>query len=98
MAEAFTSDDAHRLRRADGRAQRKYDVETRAAARPVGNFDGAVVLLNDTVAHGKAEARALARGLGGEERIVDAVHVFGRDAAAGIGYFDLGTRAFAPRT
>ena len=56
-------------------------VETRAAGRPVGNFNGTVMLLNDTVGHRKAQARALARALGGEERIVDAVQMLGRDAA-----------------
>ena len=48
------------------------------------------VLLNDAVGDGEAEAGAalvarLGRGLGGEERIVDALEVLGRDAGAGVG-------------
>ena len=48
------------------------------------------VLLNDAVGNGKAKAGAAplawsGRGLGGEERIVDALEMFGRDAGAGVG-------------
>ena len=52
------------------------------------------MLLNDTVADRKAEAGDFARGLGGEERIVDAVQVLGSNAAARIGDIHLGARIF----
>src|SRR5579875_2277415 len=55
----------------------------------------AAVLLDDAVGDGESEAGALVlplpgRGFGGEERIVDAVHVLGRDAAAAVLDEDLG--------
>ena len=48
------------------------------------------MLLDDAVSDGQAQARAallalLRSGLGGEERIVDALNVFLRDSAAGVG-------------
>ncbi len=52
------------------------------------NFAG--VFLDDAVGDGEAEAGAaavagLGRGFGGEEGIVDALEVLGRDAGAGVG-------------
>ena len=59
---------------------------------PIGAFDMDLsgMLLNDAVGDGKAQAGAAAlpvagRGFGGEERIVDALEVLGRDAGAGVG-------------
>src|ERR1039457_4630799 len=55
--------------------RRQFQAEAGAAARPVGNFDRAAMLLNDTVGHREAQPRAFARRLGGKERIVDAMQV-----------------------
>src|ERR1700689_2429843 len=57
------------------------------------DVDFARVLLNDAVSDGEAEAGAAglavaARGLGGEERIVDAAQVLGSDAGAAVGNGD----------
>ena len=71
-----------------GDGQRKFHTERGAAAAPVGDFDRAAMLLNDTVGHRKSQAGAFARALGGEERIVDAVQILRRDAVAGVGDFD----------
>jgi hypothetical protein len=54
------------------------------------DVDFAGVLLNDAVAHGKAEAGAAAlagfgRGFGSKEWIVNALEVLGGDAGAGVG-------------
>ena len=45
------------------------------------------MLLDDAVAHRKAQPGAAAGGLGGEERIEDAMQMFGRNARAGVGDF-----------
>ncbi len=42
-------------------SERQIDEEPRAARRPVGNFNGTGMLLNDTVAHRKPQARAFAQ-------------------------------------
>ena len=52
------------------------------------NFSG--MFLNDSIRDGKTEARSAAvarfgRGFGGEEGIVNALEMLGRDAGAGIG-------------
>src|SRR5271157_2886231 len=93
---AVISSDIHRLPRRAGHGEGKLEPERGAAARPVRDFDGAAMLLNDTVSHREAEAGALAHSLGGEERIVDAVHVLGGDAMSRIGHFGPGSRAFRP--
>src|SRR5690242_5840183 len=46
------------------------------------------VFLDDSVAYRETKARAPAVGLGGEERIEDAVNVFARNSCAGIRDFD----------
>src|SRR5208283_1835682 len=76
---------------------RQFQPEASSAIRPVGNFDRAAMLLNDTVRDGKTEAGAFVRTLGGEEGIVDAAEMLGRDAVAGIRYVDLDGAAFPPR-
>src|SRR5512142_1538527 len=53
------------------------------------DLDIAAVFLDDAVAHGQAEPRALECLLGGEKRVEDLVDVFFRDAAAGVGKNDL---------
>src|SRR5690242_14565770 len=87
----------YRLPRSRAPREGQVEAETRAARAPVGNFDRTAMLLDDSVRHRKAQPRALARRLGGEERIVDAVQMLGRDAAAGVGYLDLNTGTFRPR-
>ena len=47
------------------------------------------MFLDNSIAHGKAEARATAIGLGGEKRIEDAVDVLSSNASAGIRDLDL---------
>ena len=58
----------------------KLEVKTRAAAGTAEYFNRTAMFLHDAVGHRKTEARAFACGLGGEERVVDAMHVLGRDA------------------
>src|SRR5690349_13993427 len=79
-----------------GNGQRELHTEGRAAVTPVGNFDRTAMLLNDTVCHGKTESGALARGLGGEEGIVNAVQVLRRDAVAGVRHLHAGAIALGP--
>src|SRR5437762_647965 len=69
---------------------REIEMELGASAGLALNADLAGVLLNDAVGDGKSEAGAAALagavgGLGGEERVVDARDVFGRDAASAVG-------------
>jgi len=90
------SNGVYRPPRRAGHGEGKFNPERGAAARPVEDFDGAAMLLNDTVSHREAEAGALAHSLGGEERIVDAVQVLGGDADSRIGHFGPGSRAFRP--
>src|SRR5512146_2169624 len=60
------------------------------------DLDIAAVFLDDAVAHGQAEPRALECLLGGEKGVKDLVDVFFRDAAAGVGKNDLdGVSVFA---
>src|ERR1039458_1648107 len=81
-----------------GAGYRQLQTEAGAAIRPVDHFDRSAMLLNNTVGHRKAEARAFLRSLGGEKRIVDAVQVLGCDPMARIGHFHLHAPAVAPRT
>src|SRR5664280_1472027 len=85
---AVISSGIHGLPRRSGYGEGKLDPEPGAAVAPVGDFDGTAMLLNDTVSHRKPEAGALARSLGGEERIVDAMDVLRRNALARVGDFD----------
>src|ERR1035438_7054403 len=62
--------------------ERQFDAELGAPAGAVGNLDGTAMLLNDPISHRQPQASALARGLGGEERVVDAVQVAERHPAA----------------
>src|SRR5579872_4873868 len=62
----------------------KLDVKARTASRTAKSFNTSSVLLNDSVTHRKPQARALARALGGEERIVNAVQILGGNAVAGV--------------
>ncbi len=70
--------------------QREIQIEGCALAGLALHPNLARMLLNDAVGHRQAQAGALAlafsrRGLGGEERIVDALDVFLRNAGAGVG-------------
>src|ERR1017187_397798 len=76
--------------------ERQFDAELGAAAGAVGNLDGTTVFLNDSVCHRQPQSGALARGLGGEERVVDAVQMLGGDACSAVGHFDMRVRAFLP--
>src|SRR5512147_2376837 len=53
------------------------------------DLDIAAVFLDDAVAHGQTESRALECLLGGEKRVEDLVDVLFRNAAAGVGKNDL---------
>ena len=59
-----------------------HTVEGRAAAQLARDLDEAVVLGHHRVHERQAQARAAARGLGGEEGLEDAVDHLGRDAVA----------------
>ncbi len=68
-------------------------MEGGAATQLAFHLDLAGMLLNNAVAHGQSKARATAltlahRRLGGEERVVNALHMFGGDARAGVGDVD----------
>src|SRR5258706_8742353 len=64
------------------------DAKSGALADLAFDFNPALVLFDNAVNGGKAEAGALADVLGGEERLEDAGDVFLRDAAAGVGFAD----------
>jgi len=70
------------------RCGRQADHEPGALARRGNRLDGAAVLLDDAVADGKSQSRALADGLGGEKRFEHLVLDLGGNAVAGVG--DLG--------
>src|SRR5690242_11624761 len=79
---AVASSGIHRLPLCVTRARRSFgpwkrELKTGAAAGAAEDFDRTAMFLHDTVADRKPQARALARGLGGEEGIVDALHVLG---------------------
>src|ERR1039458_9573899 len=76
--------------------RRQFQMESGAAARPVGNFYRAAMLLDDTVGHREAQPRAFARRLGGKERIVDAMQVLRRNPRTRIGHLRLHAQAFRP--
>ena len=65
---------------------RQVDVEAGAAAGLAVALDPAVVLLDDAEDHRQPQAGALARRLGGEERVEDARQVLRGDADAGVGH------------
>ncbi len=69
---------------------RQRDAERRAIARFTLYFNVAAVLSDDTVGQRQPEPRAFADRFGREEGIEDTLHVFRRDAAAGIGDFNPG--------
>src|SRR5271157_6053844 len=69
----------------------EFHGERRAVARRALDVDLAGVFLNDAVGHrqpqpGTAGIAGLGLRLGGEERVVDAMNVFLRDAAARVRY------------
>src|SRR5271165_558839 len=73
---------------------RKFHRERRTIARRAVHMNLARMLLNDAVRYRQPEPRAAAVPglgfvLGGEERIIDAVNVLLRDAAASVGHRDL---------
>src|ERR1035438_9016126 len=84
---ATVSSGIHRCPRRRRHGEGKLDPEPGAAVAPVGDFDGTAMLLNDTVSHRKPEAGALARRLGGEKGIVDAMDVLRRDALDRVGHY-----------
>src|SRR5688500_5318311 len=94
--EGVISSGIYRLPNRAGCCEREFQMESGAAVAPVENFNRAAMLLNDTVAHGEPETGALARGLGGEERIVDAVDVLGGYAGAGVRDFHFYPNAIRP--
>src|SRR5438105_2134409 len=71
--------------------KREFQVEGGTFSRPAVHLDLAGVLLDDAVRHRQSQSGAAPLpiahcGLGGEKRVVDPIHVFGRDAAAGIAH------------
>src|ERR1017187_6064376 len=79
-----------------GPGYRQFQTEAGAAIQPVGNFNRAAMLLNNTVGHRQAESRSFVRALGGEKRIVDAAQMFGGDPMARIGHFHLHAGSVPP--
>src|SRR4051794_38338864 len=76
---ALISRGIYRLPCGAGCGEGEFQAERGASAAPVGNFDRAAMLLNDTVGHRKPQPRALARGLRGEKRVVNAMDILRRD-------------------
>src|SRR5271156_1571386 len=73
--------------------RREFEMERCSAAQLAFYLDLAGVLLDDAVGHRQSQScaapLALAdRQLGGEEGVVNALHVFERDARAGVGDID----------
>src|ERR1700678_3643446 len=73
--------------------RREFEMERGSAAHLAFYLDLARVLLNDAVGHCQSQScaapLALAdRQLGGEKGVVNALHVFQRDARAGVGDID----------
>ena len=62
----------------------EHQPAAHAALGAIGDLDFAAVEIDDPLDDGQAEARALARRLGGEEGIENFAQDFRRDAAAGI--------------
>ena len=73
--------DGHRLL-----GRRQKDAERRAFPRLADHVDVPLVLLDDAVDDGQAQAGALAEFLGGEERLEDARLHFAAHAAASVGH------------
>src|SRR5689334_19860864 len=88
----------YRLPNRAGCSEREFQMERGAAVAPIEHFDRTAMLLNDTVGHRKSETGALARRLGGEEGIVDAVNVLRSNAGSCIGHFYFDAHAVAPGT
>src|ERR1035441_4526578 len=93
---AIGSSGIHWSPRRRNHGEGKLDPEPGAAVAPVGHLDGTAVFLNNTVSHRKPEAGTLARRLGGEEGIVDAMDVLRGDALPSVGHFDPGARGPRP--
>src|SRR5205085_880131 len=64
--------------------RRQPHHEARATDRRRADLDAALVLLDDVAHDRQAEPGALAVGLGGEERLEDALAILGRDARPGV--------------
>src|SRR5581483_3732596 len=79
-----------------GPHERKVQTEARPSAAAVRDFYRSAVLLNNPVTHRQAQTRTLARRLGGEERIVDAVQVLRRNAGSRIRLLDFDRRFRRP--
>src|SRR5438477_9889522 len=99
---AVASSGIHRFPLCVTRARRcfrpgKREKKTSTAAWAAENFDRTAMFLHDTVADRKPEARPFARGLGGEEGIVNTMHVLGRDAMPGIADFHARAALFSRR-
>ena len=69
------------------------EVEGGAAAHGALHGDPALVLCDDAIDGGQPKAGALARGLGGEERLEDSAQVLRRDAGPGVGDGEMGAVA-----
>jgi hypothetical protein len=67
---------------------RELDVERSAFAGRRAHINLSSMLLDNPVTYRETEAGAAATGLGGEERVKDAMDVFAGYAGAGIRYFD----------
>src|SRR5579862_4063139 len=63
-------------------------METCTLSRTRYGLDRAPVFLNDPVRHRKTEPGAFPGRFGGEERIVNAAQMFGRDAMPGIAHLN----------
>src|SRR5689334_16955661 len=76
--------------------QRKLYMEACAGAGPAFHFDGSTMLAHDAISDRKPQARSLAGGLGGEERIVDSRKMLGSDSLPAVGNLDAGEPVLAP--
>src|SRR6185436_19036285 len=81
------------------RIRRGYETKfkSRALAERAVTLNGRFMFTNDSIADREAQARTLPHRLGGEERIVNARQLLGRDAVAGVGDFGHGFAAFEAR-
>src|SRR5260370_24824444 len=78
--------------------QRKLHLEARSRAELAFYFNGTAVLADDAISDGEAQSGPFAGGLGGEERVIDAGHAFGRYALSCVGDFDAGHGVFSRRS
>src|SRR5438874_3298951 len=90
---SITASDMHGLSRLDLH-HGKFEMERGAFAGLAFHADLSCMLLNDAVGDGESQASTplipgAVRSLGGEERVVDAINMFLRDAAAGIPHHDV---------